>query len=164
MVFEETIPYIPYIRQLIFNWCSNHNDVDDIEQEILIKLYNKINTFQNKSKFSSWVYRLAYNTLCSFYNKRVSRAMCYNFDFDILQSHYYNRMEHIEERKALKNILLFIRKQPKTDQRIFYNIFLKDLSYKETAEKLKVNIRYVGVRINRIRNKIKTQFTFQMER
>lgn len=163
MVFEEALPYRPYIRHILYNWCSNHADIDDIEQEILIKLHNKINTFQNKSKFSSWVYRMAFNTLNSFYRKRTSKTLCCNFNYDAIQSNQYNRAEHLGERNTLKEILLFIKKQPKIEQRIFYNVFLKGLSYKETAKKVNVSFRYVGVRMYRIRNKIKAQFKFQLE-
>jgi len=39
----------------------SHDNTDDVVQEVFIKCWNKLNTFNGKSKLSTWIYRVAYN-------------------------------------------------------------------------------------------------------
>ncbi|NIP99265.1 MAG: sigma-70 family RNA polymerase sigma factor [Nitrospinaceae bacterium] len=49
------------IYALAFNMTRNQMDAQDITQEVLLTIYRKIDTFQGKSAFSSWVYRITLN-------------------------------------------------------------------------------------------------------
>jgi len=50
--------YQKKIYALSFNLVRNQMDAQDVTQEVLLTLFRKINTFQGKSAFSSWVYRI----------------------------------------------------------------------------------------------------------
>ena len=45
------------IRRLILS----HDDTNDVLQNVYIKIYKSITKFQEKSKLSTWMYRIAYN-------------------------------------------------------------------------------------------------------
>ena len=45
------------IRRIVIS----HESTDDLVQEVFIKCWNKLNTFNGKSKLSTWIYRVAYN-------------------------------------------------------------------------------------------------------
>ncbi len=49
------------IYALAFNMTRNQMDAQDVAQEVLLSIYRKIDTFQGKSAFSSWVYRITLN-------------------------------------------------------------------------------------------------------
>ncbi len=49
------------IYSLAFNLTRNQMDAEDVTQDVLLTLYRKIDTFQGKSAFSSWVYRITLN-------------------------------------------------------------------------------------------------------
>lgn len=49
------------IYALAFNMMRNQMDAQDVTQEVLLTIYRKIDTFQGKSAFSSWVYRITLN-------------------------------------------------------------------------------------------------------
>ncbi len=53
--------YQKKIYGLSFNLCRNQMDAQDVTQEVLLTLFRKIETFQGKSAFSSWVYRITLN-------------------------------------------------------------------------------------------------------
>ncbi len=53
--------YQKKIYALSFNLVRNQMDAQDVTQEVLLTLFRKINTFQGKSAFSSWVYRITLN-------------------------------------------------------------------------------------------------------
>ena len=45
-----------------FRWCGNRSDAEDVTQEACIKLARALGSFEKKSAFSSWLYRLVINT------------------------------------------------------------------------------------------------------
>ncbi len=49
------------IYALAFNLTRNQMDAQDVAQEVLLSIFKKIHTFQGKSAFSSWVYRITLN-------------------------------------------------------------------------------------------------------
>ncbi len=49
------------IYALSFNITRNQMDAEDVAQDVLLSIYNKIDTFQGKAAFSSWVYRITLN-------------------------------------------------------------------------------------------------------
>ena len=53
--------YQKKIYGLSFNLTRNQMDAQDVTQEVLLTLFRKINLFQGKSAFSSWVYRITVN-------------------------------------------------------------------------------------------------------
>lgn len=61
-VFDEIANlYQRKIYSLSFNLTRNQMDAQDITQDVLLTIFKKIDTFQGKSAFSSWVYRITLN-------------------------------------------------------------------------------------------------------
>jgi len=73
--------YQKKIYALSFNLVRNQMDAQDVTQEVLLTLFRKINTFQGKSAFSSWVYRI---TLNASYMKLRSKKKEPNISIDEL--------------------------------------------------------------------------------
>lgn len=53
------------LRRFLMNLCSGNSSLgDDIAQEAFIKAYTRLDAFNGKSKFSTWLFRIAYNCFC----------------------------------------------------------------------------------------------------
>lgn len=60
------------LRRFLYNLCNGDIALgDDIAQESLIKAYINLSSFSGKSKFSTWLFRIAYNCFCD--NKRAQK-------------------------------------------------------------------------------------------
>jgi len=59
-----------YVRRL---GIKSSEDIEDILQEIFIKVYKNLNAFDTSLTFSSWIYRIAHNEAISFYRKQRVR-------------------------------------------------------------------------------------------
>jgi RNA polymerase sigma-70 factor (ECF subfamily) len=58
------------LRRFLMNLCKGDSSLaDDIAQEAMIKAYLNLNSFKGFSKFSTWLFRIAYNSYCD--NKRA---------------------------------------------------------------------------------------------
>ena len=73
--------YQKKIYALSFNLTRNVMDSEDVTQEVLLTLFKKIHTFQGRSAFSSWVYRI---TLNATYMKLRTRKKEPNISIDEL--------------------------------------------------------------------------------
>lgn len=60
--FEELIhAYQSKIYTLCYRMARNAADAEDLLQEILLRLFLSLNSFDGRSAFSTWLYRVAYN-------------------------------------------------------------------------------------------------------
>ena len=53
------------IYQLAFRYMRNHEDAEEVVQDVLLKVFRKIEMFRGDSALSSWVYRITFNTAMS---------------------------------------------------------------------------------------------------
>ena len=60
----------------------SQEEVEDLLQEIFIKVYKSLNDFDQKLKFSSWIYRIAHNQVISRFRYHQARPQAVSFDDD----------------------------------------------------------------------------------
>ena len=57
--------YSARIRQLALRYLKNEEDADEVVQDVLFKVYQKIEAFRGDAALSSWIYRITFNTAMS---------------------------------------------------------------------------------------------------
>jgi RNA polymerase sigma-70 factor (ECF subfamily) len=57
--------YGPRIHQLAFRYVKNWEDAEEVTQDVLMKVYRKIDAFRGDAALSSWIYRITFNTAMS---------------------------------------------------------------------------------------------------
>src|SRR5215210_6038764 len=53
------------IYQLAFRYLKNREDAEEVAQDVLLKVYQKIDAFRGDAALSSWIYRITFNTAMS---------------------------------------------------------------------------------------------------
>lgn len=87
---ELVVRYSPRLYGMIYNMTSNHEDTNDMLQEVFAKAYRSIKGFKGKSSFYTWIYTIATNRTINFVKKRGRR---YHLSLDDVDS----GIEHDEE-------------------------------------------------------------------
>ena len=67
------VRFSPRLYGLVYNMTSNHEDPNDLLQEIFAKAYRSIKGFQGKSSFYTWMHSIAVNMTINFLKKRNRR-------------------------------------------------------------------------------------------
>lgn len=67
------VRYSPRLYGLVYNMTSNHEDTNDLLQEIFSKAFRSIKGFQQKSSFYTWMHKIAVNMTINFLKKRSRR-------------------------------------------------------------------------------------------
>src|ERR1700734_457269 len=56
------------------SYCRNPGDRDDLAQEIIVQLWRSFSAFDDRVRFSTWMYRIALNVAISFYRRETVRS------------------------------------------------------------------------------------------
>src|SRR5215475_5120497 len=71
-VAELASTYGPRIHQLALRYVKNWEDAEEVTQDVLMKVFRKIDAFRGDAALSSWIYRITFNTAMS--RLRTARA------------------------------------------------------------------------------------------
>lgn len=66
------------IRRMVYD----HDESDDLTQEIFIKIFENIESFQSASKLSTWIYRITYNHVLNHIKQKQKRLSDTDIDFE----------------------------------------------------------------------------------
>jgi len=145
---------VRYARKFL----SSSEDIKDVVQEIFIKAYKNIESFDVKRKFSSWLYGIAHNELINALKKQKKKTLPL-LDLDVFLPHqlYHDNLSEQINRQDLHNMvdhgldeLEFKYREPI----VLY--YFEQLSYQEIADVMKIPISTVGIRIKRAKEKLKS--------
>jgi RNA polymerase sigma-70 factor (ECF subfamily) len=90
---ELVIKYSPRLYGLIYNMTANHEDTNDLLQDVFAKAYRAIKGFRGKSSFYTWIHTIAVNMTLNFLKKRGRR---YHLSLDDVDASIQNDKEFIE--------------------------------------------------------------------
>jgi RNA polymerase sigma-70 factor (ECF subfamily) len=113
--------------------AGNHLDADEIVQEVLIVLYNKLKTFEFKSSLYTWVYTIT-NTRSINYLKKKSLRNIFSLD-DITNKKFEQRdvIDDIESKQKVEKIEKALQKLPVKQREVFIMRNFDELSYEEIS-------------------------------
>ena len=154
--------YQKKIYGLSFNLTRNQMDAQDVTQEVLLTLFRKIHTFQGKSAFSSWVYRI---TLNASYMKLRSKKKEPNVSIDELMPSFNGagfQQEKIQDWSENTESLLFTNETsdvinkaidllPEKEKVVFLLRDVEGLSTEKAGEILDLTVPAVKSRLHRAR-------------
>ena len=133
-------------------FLSDADDVKDLVQDVFLKAYTNILSFDISRKFSPWLYRIAHNEFVNALRKKSGREIFSIFDFDVLFPHLVSdeSTESAASRRELRNMLDHYLNRIDSKYReplILY--YFEDMDYKEISDVLRIPASTVGVRLRR---------------
>jgi len=86
------VRYSPRLYGLVYNMTSNHEDTNDLLQDVFAKAFRAINGFRQQSAFYTWIHSIAMNMTINFLKKRNRRR---GISLDDVDSHIENDPDFI---------------------------------------------------------------------
>ncbi len=123
----------------IRNMVKNHDDADDILQNVFIKVYNNIKKFKGDSKLYSWLYRIATNESITFLNQKSKK---YNISNEELSQQLIQNLEadvYFEGDEMQLKLQKAIALLPQKQQQVFNMKYFQELKYREISEILETS-------------------------
>ena len=138
-------------------FLADNDHIEDIVQDVFIKTYRNIRSFDAARKFSPWIYRIAHNEFVNALRKK-HREPTISLDLDILTAHpsyHYDPAEDEDRATAKKLIDQGLEKVPPLYKEILILFYIEELSYQEIADVLHIPLGTVSVRLRRGREALK---------
>lgn len=142
-----------YARKFLFG----HEDAQDLVQQVFLKAYVNMKSFNTTRRFSPWLYRIAHNEFLNTIKKRGHEPILF-FDPDTLFPHPIakERPDREHEDQELRVILEECLHELDAKYReplILY--FFEELSYQEIADIIHIPVSTVGIRLKRGKDKLR---------
>ena len=144
------------LHKISYLYCNEIDDRNDLIQDILMQLWTAYPKFRGDSKISTWIYRIALNTAINRLRKatKKNQEQCIdNLQFDLQEEETYNEKE---EKNSLVQTALSKLNKP---EKALIILYMNDYQYDEIVEIIGITQTNVGVKINRIKKKLKTIIT-----
>ena len=134
-------------------YTNSSEDKQDLIQEIIYQLWKSYDSFNQQSRFSTWMYRVALNV--AIYQLKVSKKKILTVP---IEDQNFNYQE--DDNSAIEEKWKLFRKQIEglnlLDKAIV-TLYLDDKSHDEIAEVIGISSSNVGTKISRIKEKLKSQ-------
>ena len=167
LAFEELIlNHEKIVYNVALRMMNHSEDARDISQEVFLKAYRNLANFDERSAFSTWLYRITHNTCIDEMRKRKGKQN-YSLEEELENEDGSMQRQIADEGDTPEESLL--REEQKSEilqaldtlsEEHKAAIILRDvkgLSYEEISEILELSLGTVKSRISRARNQLKTE-------
>ncbi len=135
-------------------YYNDVNDIQDLFQEITIRLWKGYNNFRKESKESTWVYRVSINTAINFKIKDKRNIKVIDIPSSFIET--IKEQEQNEQNELIKQLYKLIEDLNVIDKTIIL-LYLDNKTYKEISEIVGLSSTNIGTKIQRIKEKMKQQ-------
>lgn len=124
-----------YVRYKI----ASGSDVDDVVSDVFLKVYSKIDTFdENKSSLSTWIYHITQNTIIDYYRKRKVFV-------EIPESLSIQEDDELINEDSLNKLVDGLQELDDKERRVIILHYYEDMKLKDIADKMNLSYIYVKV-------------------
>lgn len=148
--------YKDLVYTLSFRMLKNKEEAEEVAQDTFIKVYKSLNRFKGDSKFSTWIYKIAYNTSLDRIKKNKKHLNDVAIDeFTVNQIKTIdNALYSLEKKERNKAIMDCINLLPSEDSFLLTLYYFDELSLDEVAKATGLTSNNVKVKIFRGRKKL----------
>ena len=145
------LPFAPIIIKICRAYTNTQEDFEDYYQEVCLQIWRSKDNFRQQSEWSTWVYRVSLNVCLTLLKKTRNNTQLFASD--------YLPDEAMEDSKAftdesLNELYTAIRQLSEVDRAVIL-LYLEEKPYKAIADIIGTNPNNIGVRIKRIKERLK---------
>jgi RNA polymerase sigma-70 factor (ECF subfamily) len=144
------LPFSGIIIKICRAYSNSQEDFEDYYQEVCLQIWKSRDNFKGQSEWSTWIYRISLNvclTLLKKNKKKQHTSSDYIPDVVIEDSRVFTD-------ESLNHLYSAIKQLSELDRGVIM-LYLEEKSYQEIADIIGTNANNIGVRITRIKEKLK---------
>ena len=148
---SKVLPYAAIIIKMCRAYTNTQEDFEDYYQEVCLQVWRSKDNFQGESEWSTWIYRISLNVCLTLLKKKNNNKQ--HFASDYLPPELVED-SHAFEDEQLNLLYGAIRQLSEIDRGVIM-LHLEQKSYQEIADIIGTNPNNIGVRIKRIKVRLK---------
>ena len=148
--------YKDLVYSLVIKMTKNREEAEEISQDTFIKAFQNLEKFKGESKFSTWLYKIAYRTCLDTLKKNKNHRSNYDIN-EITLNHIkstdsiLNELERKDRAIVMKECL---DKLPSEERSILWMFYFDELSLKEIIEVTNLSEANLKVKLHRARKRL----------
>jgi RNA polymerase sigma factor (sigma-70 family) len=142
----------PHVYRTAYYILNNEQDALDVSQEALIRIYTKINSYEEKAQFKTWVQRIVTNICIDKFRKTKPTVSVE--EHEMIFSSETNVEHEVISTYIAQDIQAAIEKLPEQHRTVVILRYVEDFSYNEIAESLNLPINTVKSYLFRARKQL----------
>lgn len=145
-----------WIKALVYSYTGRSENLDDILQDICVRVIEKIGSLREPERFRPWLATLARNEATAFYRRKGRQLPCLD-PGEIIQPDDRTEIpsEQIEGRETMQQLLHAIRELPDKYREVLLMACTERISYEEMAATLDVPVTTIQIRLVRARRMVR---------
>ena len=139
-------------------------EAEDIAQEIFLKAYLNLNDFDQKRKFSTWLFSIAHNETISYWRKhrkRLESPDIEDSEIEFLLKEESDIAEKIDNQNLKKEIRNSLSQLDFKYREVLQLRYLDEYSYEEISDIIKKPVNTVGTLISRAKKLLKKEINLE---
>jgi len=145
------LPFAGIIIKLCRAYTNSQEDFEDYYQEVCLQIWRSKDNFREESQWSTWVYRIALNVCLTLLKKKKNNVQHFVSD-SVMDEETESNYAFSDE--SLNLLYAAIRRLSEIDRAVIM-LYLEEKSYMEIADIIGTNQNNIGVRVNRIKERLK---------
>ena len=150
------LPYSGIIIKICRAYSNSQEDFEDYYQEVCLQIWRSRKNFKGNSEWSTWIYRLSLNVCLTLLKKDKKRNEQYFISDTLPANLIQDNQVFLDE--DLQQLYNGIKLLPEIDRAIIL-LYLEEQPYKEIAKTIGTNTNNIGVKIKRIKERLKIILT-----
>ncbi len=137
---------------------KNREEAEEISQDVFVKAYTNLKSFKGDSKFSTWIYKIAYYASLDVIKRNKKQINSENIDeiyegdLGVLQ----DALSYLEEKERKSIIKKSLLKLSEDEQVILTLYYFEEMPLKEISEVVNLSLDNIKVKLFRARKKLAT--------
>jgi len=157
--------YKDMVFTLSLKMIKNREEAEEVAQDTFIKAYSSLRQFKGDSKFSTWIYRVAYNTCLDRIKKNKKEDL--NISIDEFSSHLIKTMDNalsaLEDKERKQTIQNCLNLLPGEENYLLTLFYFEEQSLEEIGKIMSITPNNVKVKLFRSRQKLAVILKKQLE-
>ncbi|MEL6659417.1 MAG: sigma-70 family RNA polymerase sigma factor [Bacteroidota bacterium] len=153
---SQILPYAEIIIKICRAYTDTQEDFEDYYQEVCLQIWRTKKNFRGQSEWSTWIYRVALNVCLTLLKKRRNNPQHSSRGrADTALLNEQTETNNVDERQeSVAQLYRAIRKLSEVDRAVIL-LYLEEKPYQEIADIMGTNANNIGVRIKRIKERLK---------
>lgn len=157
--------YKDLVFTVTLRMLKHREEAEEVAQDTFVKMYKSIRRFKGDSKFSTWLYKIAYNACLD----RIKKNKKYLNEVEINEFTIHqiktldNALENMQQKEQAEAIQRCITKLPSEDSVLLTLYYFEDLSLGEISEIMGITTNSIKVKLFRCRKKLASILKSQLE-
>ncbi len=150
--------YQDFVFTIVYRMVKVREEAEEVSQDTFIKAFESLSTFRGDSKFSSWLYSIAYRKALDRIRKN-SKYQTSELIEEITESNFEsieNALQYLQEEERKKIIQESILKLPEAEAAIITLYYFEEQSIKEIASITELSEDNIKIKLYRSRKKLFT--------